>query len=69
MVRKGSGGEYKALPQPPTKQESDRLRGEGDRIKLIGFRLVWWQLVGFWKEAREDILQTTSSGIAFVAIG
>ena len=35
MLRKGHGGLHKA----PTKEESERLRGEGDQIKCINLRL------------------------------
>ena len=36
MLRKGHGGPYNAS----TKEESDRLRGEGDRIKFIDLQLI-----------------------------
>ena len=38
------------------KKESERLRGEGDQIKFIDFRLERWQLVGFRKaRSRQDV--------------
>ena len=44
MMRKGHGGLYKA----PTKEErkSERLRGEGDKIKFIDLKFERWQVVG-----------------------
>ena len=34
------------LPQQWKKEESERLRGEGDQIKFIHLRLERWQVVG-----------------------
>ena len=42
MLRKGHGGLYKA----PTREESERLRGERDQIKFIDLRFERWQVVG-----------------------
>ena len=39
-------------PQQLKKEESERLRGEGDKIKFIDFRFERWQVVGFGKEGR-----------------
>ena len=33
------------IPQQRKKEESERLRGEGDQIKLVDIRLEWWQVV------------------------
>ena len=43
MLGKGHGGLYKALKR----EESDRLRGERDQIKLIDLRFEGWQVAGF----------------------
>ena len=37
-------------PQQRKKEESERLRGEGDQIKFIDPRVERWQVAGFWKE-------------------
>ena len=34
-------------PQQRKKEESKRLRGEGDQIKSIDLRFDRWQVVGF----------------------
>ena len=39
-------------PQQWKKEGSERLRGEGDQIKLIDLRFKKWQIVGF-KKARK----------------
>ena len=39
MLRKGHGGLCKA----PTKEESEKLRGERDQIKFIRLRFERWQ--------------------------
>ena len=36
-------------PQQCKKEESERLRGEGDQIKFIDLRIERWQAVGFRK--------------------
>ena len=36
-------------PQQWKKEESGRLRGEGDQIKFIDFRFQIWQVVRFRK--------------------
>ena len=33
-------------PRKRKKEESERLRGEGDQIKSIDFRLERWQVIG-----------------------
>ena len=43
MLRKGHGGLHKA----PTKEESERLRGEGDEITFIDLSFERWQVVGY----------------------
>ena len=50
MLRKGRGDLYKA----PTKEESEKLRGEGYQIKFIDFRFERWQFIGFGKARRQD---------------
>ena len=42
-------------PQPWKKEESERLRGEKDQIKLIDLRLEKWQVVGLRKARRGHI--------------
>ena len=42
MLRKGHGGLYKA----PTKEESEQLRGQRDKIKFINLRFERWKVVG-----------------------
>ena len=44
-VRKGHGGLYKAR----AKEESERLRGDGDQTKYIDLRFERWQVVRFGK--------------------
>ena len=50
-------------PQQRKKEESERLRGEGDQIKFIDLRFERWRAVGFRKARRRqdvpriDILQ------------
>ena len=34
-------------PQQWKKEESEKLRGEGDQIKFIDLRFERWQIVGF----------------------
>ena len=36
------------------KEESDRLRGAGDKIKVIDLRFERWQVVGFGKGRRRQ---------------
>ena len=38
--------------QQRKKEESERLRGERDKIKLINIRLERVKIVGFWKGRR-----------------
>ena len=52
-VGKGHDGLYKN-PQQRKKEESERLRGERDQIKLIDLRLETWQFVGFKKAGRRQ---------------
>ena len=40
-------------PQQRKKEESERLRGEGDRIKFIDLRFERWQVVRFRKRKTE----------------
>ena len=47
-VRKDHGGLYK--PQRRKKEESERLTGEGDRIKFIDRRFERWQVADLGKE-------------------
>ena len=43
-------------PQQWKKEESERLRGEGDQIKFIDPRFERWLVVGFRKaRGRQDI--------------
>ena len=43
-------------PQQRKKEESERLRGEGDQIKFIDLRLERWQVVRFRKvRRRQDV--------------
>ena len=41
------------MPQQRKKEESERLRGEGDQIKFIDLRFERWQVVRFWKARRQ----------------
>ena len=41
-------------PQQWKKEESERLRGEGDKIKFIDFGFERWQVVGFRKTRRRQ---------------
>ena len=44
-------------PRQCKKEERKKLRGVGDRIKLIELRLEGWQLVGLRKaRRRQDVL-------------
>ena len=43
-------------PQQRKKEESERLRGEEDQIKLIDLRIERWQVVGLRKaRGRQDV--------------
>ena len=42
-------------PQQRNKEESERLRTEGDQIKFIDLRFERWQVVGFRKARRQDV--------------
>ena len=43
-------------PQKGKKEESERLRGEGDKIKFIDLRFETWQVVGLRKaRSRHDV--------------
>ena len=44
-----------AKPQQRKKEESEKLRGERDQVKFIGFRLERWQAVRFRKARRQDV--------------
>ena len=44
-----------AKPQQGKKEESERLKGEGDQIKFINVRLERRQVVLFWKARRQDV--------------
>ena len=44
-----------------TKEESERLRGEGDQIKFIDVRFGRWQIVGLRKGRRHDVPQIACS--------
>ena len=41
-------------PQQRKKEESERLRGEGDKTKFIDIRFERWQVVGFRKARRRQ---------------
>ena len=43
-------------PQQMKKEESERLRGEGDQITFIDLRFERWQVVGFKKGRTNDVL-------------
>ena len=45
-------------PQQRKKEESEQLRGEGDKIKFIDLRFERWQIVGF-RKARRGQFKTT----------
>ena len=43
-------------PQQWKKEESERLRGEGDQIKFVDLRFGRWQVVRLWKaRGRQDV--------------
>ena len=42
-------------PQQRKKEESKRLRGEGDQIKFIDLRFEQWQVIRFRKAGRQEI--------------
>ena len=42
------------IPQQRKKEESERLRGEGDQIKLIGLGFERWQVVRFRKAIKNS---------------
>ena len=42
-------------PQQWKEEESEKLRGERDQIKLIDLRFERWQVVGFRKARRQDV--------------
>ena len=42
-------------PQQWKKEESERLRGEGDQIQFIDLRFERWQVVRFRKGRKQDI--------------
>ena len=42
-------------PQKREKEKSERLRGEGEKIKPIDFRYERWKVVGFRKGRRQDV--------------
>ena len=41
-------------PQQRTKEKSEKLRGERDKIKFIDLRFERWQVVGFRKRRRRQ---------------
>ena len=42
-------------PQQRKKEESERLRGEGDQVKFIDLGFERWQVVGFRNTRRQDV--------------
>ena len=44
-------------PQQRKKEESEQLRGEGDKIKFIDLRFERWQVVGLRKARRRQDVQ------------
>ena len=42
-------------PQQRNNEESERLKGEGDKIMFIGLRFEGGQVVGFEKERRQGV--------------
>ena len=44
-------------PQQRKKEESERLRGQGDQVKSIGFRFERWKDVRFRKERGRQTYQ------------
>ena len=45
-----------AKPQKWMKEESERLRGEGDQVKFVDLRFERWPVVGFGKaRGRQDV--------------
>ena len=42
-------------PQQRKNEESERLRGESDQIKLIDIGFERWQVVRFRKARRQDV--------------
>ena len=46
-----------AKPQQWKKEESERLRGEGDQTKFIDLRFERWQVVRFRKAKRRQYIQ------------
>ena len=60
MLGKGHDGLKK--PQQLKKEESERLRREGDQIKFIDLRFDRWQVAGFRKaRKRQDVSQIARS--------
>ena len=55
MLGKGHGGQYQA---PIKKEESEKLRGERDQIKVIDLRLERWHVVRFRKARRRQDVPT-----------
>ena len=45
-------------PQQRKKEESEKLRGERDQIKFIYLRFERWQIVGFRKARRKQLIKT-----------
>ena len=43
-----------AKPQQWKKEESERLRGEGDEIRIVYLRFGMWRVVGFGKGKRRQ---------------
>ena len=42
-------------PRKWKKEDSKRLRGEGDQIESVDLRFEGWHVVGFRKERRQDV--------------
>ena len=42
-------------PKQRKTEKSERLRGEGDQIKVIDLRFERWQVLGFGKARRQDV--------------
>ena len=54
--RRGKAMAAYSKPQQRKKENSERLRGEGDQIKFIGFGFEKRQVVGFRKERKQELL-------------
>ena len=47
-------------PQQRKKEESEKLRGKRDQIKLIDLRIERWQVIGFRKARRRQAVPQTA---------